>query len=174
MESVMRDALEQIAHLTDGQEGRRADTMMMHGFSPVKALGEARDLARNALERVAGVEPLATSSLPGDPPAHERPAGGPGLISGGRDSGPRVAPTGVRETTPSGGVPRLAVDETRQGGRLHTRYPDPATPSDEFGRHFFRCFFCRIGDRYVTDYFCETGRELMVAMLDELHDREFA
>jgi hypothetical protein len=43
--------------------------------------------------------------------------------------------------------------------------------ANAFGAHFFRCFFCRVGDRYVTDYFCETGRELIVAMLDEMDGR---
>ena len=47
----------------------------------------------------------------------------------------------------------------------------PAAPSEAFGRHFFRCFFCRIGDNRIEDHFCETGRELIVAMLDELDGR---
>ena len=42
------------------------------------------------------------------------------------------------------------------------------THAEAFGRHFLRCFFCHIGDRYTEDHFCETGRELIVAMLDEL------
>jgi hypothetical protein len=44
-------------------------------------------------------------------------------------------------------------------------------PADVFGAHFFRCFFCRIGDNRIEDHFCETGRELIVAMLDELEGR---
>lgn len=39
-------------------------------------------------------------------------------------------------------------------------------PRDAFCRHFFKCFFCHIGDRYTEDHFCEKGRELLVAMLD--------
>jgi hypothetical protein len=58
-------------------------------------------------------------------------------------------------------------------------YPSPAikstwpafTAADAFGTHFFRCFFCRIGDNRIEDHFCETGRELIVAMLDELDGR---
>ena len=42
------------------------------------------------------------------------------------------------------------------------------TPAEAFGRHFLRCFFCHIGDRYTEDHFCEKGRNLMVTMLDEL------
>jgi len=45
------------------------------------------------------------------------------------------------------------------------------TPSEAFCRHFFKCFFCHIGDRYMDDHFCETGRELIVAMLDEMDGR---
>ena len=56
----------------------------------------------------------------------------------------------------------------------------PTLPGDDppahdiFAKHFFRCFFCHVGDRYTEDHFCEDGRELLVAMLDEIHDREFA
>jgi hypothetical protein len=49
--------------------------------------------------------------------------------------------------------------------------PPAVPPAEAFGKHFFRCFFCHIGDRYVEDHFCETGRELIVAMLDELDGR---
>jgi hypothetical protein len=49
--------------------------------------------------------------------------------------------------------------------------PAVLTPADEFGQHFFKCFFCHIGDRYMEDHFCETGRELIVAMLDEMDGR---
>ena len=45
------------------------------------------------------------------------------------------------------------------------------TAAEAFGRHFLRCFFCHIGDRYTDDHFCETGRELIVAMLDEMDGR---
>jgi len=48
-----------------------------------------------------------------------------------------------------------------------TTWPPPC-PGEAFGRHFLRCFFCRIGDRYTEDHFCEEGRELIVALLDEL------
>jgi len=48
----------------------------------------------------------------------------------------------------------------------------PAPPSEAFGRHFFRCFFCRIGDNRIEDHFCETGRDLLVAVLDECYERE--
>jgi len=48
---------------------------------------------------------------------------------------------------------------------------DYDTASEAFCRHFFKCFFCRIGDRYTEDHFCETGRELIVAMLDEMDGR---
>jgi len=43
--------------------------------------------------------------------------------------------------------------------------------AEAFGRHFFKCFFCHIGDRYTEDHFCEIGRELIVAMLDEMDGR---
>ena len=43
-------ALREIAGLVDGQEGRTSMTMQMHGFSPIKALGQARDIARAALQ----------------------------------------------------------------------------------------------------------------------------
>jgi hypothetical protein len=43
--------------------------------------------------------------------------------------------------------------------------------ANAFCRHFFKCFFCHIGDRYIEDHFCETGRELIVAMLDEMDGR---
>ena len=99
------------------------------------------------LKRVAGVEPLATSSLPGDPPAHD-------LLGGGTEQR-------------QGGTQRPPSAERH-------RPPPPDSPADAFGKHFLRCFFCHIGDRYIEDHFCEEGRELMVAMLDELHDREFA
>jgi hypothetical protein len=45
------------------------------------------------------------------------------------------------------------------------------TAANAWGTHFLRCFFCCIGDRYTQDRFCETGRELIVAMLDELDGR---
>ena len=45
-------------------------------------------------------------------------------------------------------------------------------PSEAFARHFFRCFFCRIGDNRIEDHFCETGRDLLVAVLDECYERE--
>jgi hypothetical protein len=46
--------------------------------------------------------------------------------------------------------------------------PPAVPPNEAFCRHFFKCFFCHIGDRYIDDHFCETGRELIVAMLDEM------
>jgi len=46
--------------------------------------------------------------------------------------------------------------------------PGEVPPAEQFCRHFFRCFFCHIGDRYTDDHFCEEGRELMVAMLDDM------
>lgn len=46
--------------------------------------------------------------------------------------------------------------------------PAHDSPGEAFGRHFLRCFFCHIGDRYTEDHFCEEGRELIVEMLDEL------
>ena len=49
--------------------------------------------------------------------------------------------------------------------------PEEAPPAEQFCRHFFRCFFCHIGDRYTEDHFCEEGRELMVAMLDDMDGR---
>ena len=42
------------------------------------------------------------------------------------------------------------------------------TPAEAFGRHFLRCFICRIGDRYTEDHFCGMGRDLIIAMLDEM------
>ena len=56
---------------------------------------------------------------------------------------------------------------------LPSGVPPAAPPSEAFARHFFRCFFCHVGDRYTNDHFCEDGRDLLVAMLDEIHDREF-
>jgi len=41
-----------------------------------------------------------------------------------------------------------------------------AAAAEAFCRHFFKCFFCHIGDRYTEDHFCEKGRELIVKMLD--------
>lgn len=49
---ALAEALRGVAALVDGQEGRTAQTMMMHGFSPVKALGQARDIALAALSRL--------------------------------------------------------------------------------------------------------------------------
>ena len=46
-------------------------------------------------------------------------------------------------------------------------------PAEAFGRHFLRCFICHIGDRYEADHFCETGRELIIAMLDEIAEKDF-
>ena len=57
-----------------------------------------------------------------------------------------------------------------EAGDLSPRGFPPPSPHEEFCRHFFRCFFCHIGDRYTEDHFCETGRELIVAMLDEVWD----
>ena len=45
------------------------------------------------------------------------------------------------------------------------------TPAEAFYRHFRRCFTCHFGDRYTADHFCETGRQLCIAILDEIHDR---
>lgn len=44
-------------------------------------------------------------------------------------------------------------------------------PSDAFAHHFIRCFFCRVGDNYIQDHFCEKGRELLVALVDEWADK---
>ena len=49
--------------------------------------------------------------------------------------------------------------------------PPAEPPSEQFCRHFFRCLFCHIGDRYTEDHFCEAGRDLIVAMLDEMDGR---
>ena len=58
------------------------------------------------------------------------------------------------------------------GVEPHSVLPvEEAPPAEQFARHFFRCLFCCIGDRYNTDYFCETGRDLIVAMLDEMDGR---
>jgi len=51
--------------------------------------------------------------------------------------------------------------------------PPAVPPSEAFAKHFFRCFFCRIGTRTSEDHFCEPGRELLVAMLDEVYEREY-
>jgi len=51
--------------------------------------------------------------------------------------------------------------------------PAHDTPADAFGKHFIRCFFCRIGTRTTEDHFCEPGRELLVAMLDEVYEKEY-
>jgi hypothetical protein len=45
------------------------------------------------------------------------------------------------------------------------------TPAEAFYRHFRRCFTCHFGDRYTNDHFCEIGRELCIAILDDIHDR---
>ena len=55
------------------------------------------------------------------------------------------------------------------GVEPHSVLPvEEAPPAEQFCRHFFKCFFCHIGDRYTEDHFCEEGRELMVAMLDDM------
>jgi hypothetical protein len=51
--------------------------------------------------------------------------------------------------------------------------PPYLSPADEFGRHFLRCFICHVGDRYTEDHYCEDGRDLIVAMLDEIVERDF-
>lgn len=73
-------------------------------------------------------------------------------------------PTGV--TTPLGFERAAGVEP---GGHLA---PPAHDPVDEFGQHFLRCFFCRIGDRYTEDHFCETGRDLVVAVLDQWVEKE--
>ena len=63
---------------------------------------------------------------------------------------------------------RVAGVQSGEISSLSAPMTPPATPSEAFGKHFLRCFFCHIGDRYTEDHFCEKGRELIVAMLDEL------
>ena len=61
--------------------------------------------------------------------------------------------------------------ELKRSAGVEPSSPLPADgipPAEQFCRHFFRCFFCHIGDRYTEDHFCEEGRELIVAMLDEV------
>ena len=56
---------------------------------------------------------------------------------------------------------------------LSSQMSEAPPAHDIFCQHFLRCFVCHIGDRYIEDHFCEEGRDLMVAMLDELAEREF-
>ena len=121
------------------------------------------DWARDALDRVAGVEP---PPLPGDPPAHDIQGGGDRASSVSGDVGP--------SHRPSEHPPETGDDVLWEAGNLSDVLRPDSNPADAFGRHFFRCFFCHIGDRYVSDYFCETGRELLVAVLDECYERERA
>ena len=78
---------------------------------------------------------------------------------------------------PPSGFPRRPPEPTCTAGVEQSPSQVPAlpppylSPADEFGQHFFRCFFCRIGDNRIEDHFCKTGRELIVAMLDELDGR---
>ena len=51
-----------------------------------------------------------------------------------------------------------------EAGDLSPRGFPPPSPSEDFCRHFFKCFFCHIGDRYTEDHFCETGRDLIVRL----------
>jgi hypothetical protein len=51
---VLLAALEQIAGLSAGLQGLRADSMMMRGVSPVKLIGDARDIARAAIAKATG------------------------------------------------------------------------------------------------------------------------
>ena len=107
-----------------------------------------------ALKRVAGVEPFYLPS--GVPPAHDslwHPIDDPHRESPPDIQGGGNAPAGASVVSPRVGRP-----------------PEP--PSDAFARHFFRCFFCRIGDNRIEDHFCETGRDLLVAVLDECYERE--
>ena len=65
---------------------------------------------------------------------------------------------------------RRAVGVEPLSTSLEGAPPAHDPPAEAFGKHFLRCFFCHIGDRYTEDHFCEKGRELIVAMLDELVD----
>jgi hypothetical protein len=78
----------------------------------------------------------------------------------------------VPRTERADGPPSADVRAGVEAGETLTplSFP-PSSPADAFGQHFFRCFFCRIGDNRIEDHFCETGRELIVAMLDELDGR---
>ena len=69
---------------------------------------------------------------------------------------------------------RVAGVQSGEISSLSAPMTPPVTPSEAFGKHFLRCFFCCIGDRYTNDYFCEKGRELLIAVLDEYAEKAFA
>jgi len=81
----------------------------------------------------------------------------------------------VRYESPTDGITTVGFERTagveQSPSQVPALPPPYLSPADEFGQHFFRCFFCRIGDNRIEDHFCETGRELIVAMLDELDGR---
>ena len=103
------------------------------------------------MKRVAGVEPFYLPS--GVPPAH--------------------GSTGVGVAAEPAEVTPITRETGAQVGVQVEQASAPVPPSEAFAKHFFRCFFCHVGDRYTEDHFCEDGRDLLVAMLDEIHDREF-
>lgn len=50
----MAELLQKWADVIEGQAGRDTTSMQMHGFSPVKLMGEIRDEARALLARARG------------------------------------------------------------------------------------------------------------------------
>jgi len=113
--------------------------------------------ARHFFKRVAGVEsmshshPFRESVAITPPPAHDPPADDIEALRG------------ALVYAFNNGLPALHHLE-------RTTWP-VLNAANAWGAHFFRCFFCRIGDNRIEDHFCETGRELIVAMLDELEGR---
>lgn len=81
----------------------------------------------------------------------------------------------VRNDSPTRVVPRVGFESSagvEPKSLPGSEAPPAEPPSEAFCHHFFRCFFCHIGDRYIEDHFCEQGRELLVEMLDEIAERE--
>jgi hypothetical protein len=110
------------------------------------------------LERVAGVE-QSPSQVPALPPPHSYPDRAGVGVAAEPEAEPRAAAADTARRAEQASTPALPP------------YPPALTAAQAFGAHFFRCFFCRIGDNRIEDHFCETGRELIVAMLDEMDGR---
>jgi hypothetical protein len=86
--------------------------------------------------------------------------------------GPRHITVGVFDTPEEAHVAATEYRATNRPMSPEARTTWPLLNAAQvWGSHFMRCFFCCIGDRYTQDRFCETGRELIVAMLDEMDGR---
>ena len=116
-------------------------------------------------ERVVGVEARRSPKLP---PTHDLEMDGASVVP---DPCCVCAGDAHRGTGAdlAGEVGRVRTAESPGKTRL-SGHPSQ-DPTDAFCEHFFRCFFCRVGDRLVNDYFCRDGRDLMVAMLDDRYER---